>query len=276
MSGHAFRHPDYQVRYCDTCGLYFKSDSLSEEALAEFYRVLPFEAFESAELFPTDRRVLRVVAPVQPGVKVLDFGCGVGRILEHLTARHQCYGVEVNARSCEVAKLKGIQILHESALQNGAEYNFDFVILADVFEHLLNPFQVLHILTEALAANGALIISTGNADAIRCQEYLSQFWYFRTLGHLQMLTQKHLQWCAEKLNLKLTDLHVTSHYVTPLYQQCHQYVRSWSFRRFHRHPQSWMNRLLRTVPGIQRAEHWPVAPPITCTSDHLVAVLRKM
>src|SRR5438128_589695 len=78
--GQVFRHPDYGVRYCDNCGLYFKTRIFTEEALAEHYRILPFETFESKELFPTDRLILRELASAQSGARVLDFGCGVGRI----------------------------------------------------------------------------------------------------------------------------------------------------------------------------------------------------
>ena len=275
VSGKVFRHPEYEVRYCDACGLYFKSHVFTDEALSEHYRVLPFETFESRELFPTDRLILNTIASAEPGAKVLDFGCGVGRILGHLTGRHCCYGVELNARSSEAAKAKGIMILPESAVTSRAEDDFDFVILSDVFEHLPNPLPCLRMLREALAPSGALIISTGNGDAVRCEEYLSQFWYFRALGHLQMLSPKHLRWCATQLNLTLTDCSATSHYITPLLHQFRQHVQTWAFQQFHLRPRAWFTRVARLLPRIRCAEHWPVPPAITCTPDHLVAVLRN-
>ena len=156
----AFRHPDYDVKYCDACGLYFKNRVLSEQALADYYRLLPFESFESSELFPTDRLILSSIEPGHPDAKILDFGCGVGRILERLTVLHRCYGVEVNERAGGIARAKGITILPESAVYRRTECNFDFVILSDVFEHLAKPLQLLRILTDILKPGGALIIST--------------------------------------------------------------------------------------------------------------------
>src|SRR5574341_922127 len=90
VAGRVFQHPAYEVKYCDACGIYFKNRVLSKQALAEYCRLLPFESFESSELFPTDRLVLSVITPSDAGAKVLDFGCGVGRILEQLIARHRC------------------------------------------------------------------------------------------------------------------------------------------------------------------------------------------
>src|SRR5439155_26740137 len=141
------------------------------------------------------------ILSARPAAKVLDFGCGVGRILGHLITRHRCHGVEVNPRATAVAKLKGITILSESDLSSGKEGGFDFVILSDVFEHLPNPLEFLRTLTGVLGPRGELIVSTGNGDAVRCQKYLSHFWYFRSLGHLQMLSPKQLHLCAEQLDM---------------------------------------------------------------------------
>ena len=160
VAGQVFRHPDYDVKYCDACGLYFKNRVLSEQALANYYRILPFESFESSELFPTDRLILSSIEPGHPDAKILDFGCGVGRILERLTVLHRCYGVEVNERAGGIARTKGITILPESAVYRRTECNFDFVILSDVFEHVAKPLQLLRILTDILKPGGSLIIST--------------------------------------------------------------------------------------------------------------------
>ena len=51
VAGRVFRHPDYDVKYCDACGLYFKNRMLRYDVLAEFNRVLPFEILDSGEFF---------------------------------------------------------------------------------------------------------------------------------------------------------------------------------------------------------------------------------
>jgi hypothetical protein len=110
---------------------------------------------------------------------------------------------------------------------------------------------------------------------VRCREYMSHFWYFRAAGHLHMVSPKHLQWCGGQLGLELRDCRVTSHYATPFAQKCRQHVAAWAFEQFHLQPRAWLTQTLRVVPRIRRAEKWPVAPAITCTRDHLVAVLGK-
>ena len=274
-AGRVFRHPEYEVKHCDACGLYFKTRVFDDAALGEYYSVLPFESFESNRLFPTDRLMLQAVASAAPGAKVLDFGCGVGRLLQRFVSRHRCFGVEVNERACEVARAAGITILPEADIRSGAERDFDFVILSDVFEHLPNPLEFLRPLAAVLKPGGALIISTGNGDAVRCREYLSLFWYFRVPGHLQMLSPKHLNWCAGELGLELADCQVTSHYDTPWRTRVRQHLQTFAFEQFHLRPHAALTRILRWLPGLRRAEHWPLSPILTCTRDHLVAVLRK-
>jgi 2-polyprenyl-3-methyl-5-hydroxy-6-metoxy-1,4-benzoquinol methylase len=270
-----FRHPEYQVKHCGECGLYFKTAVLSEAALHAYYAVLPFESFESTQLFPTDRLMLACIGKVDPGAKILDFGCGVGRLLQRLVSRHRCFGVEVNQRACQVARAAGISIVSESDVRCGSAGDFDVVIVSDVFEHLPSPLQFLTPLVSALKAGGALIVSTGNGDAIRFRDCLSHFWYFRVPGHLQMLSPRHLQWTAQQLGLAVEECHITSHYDTPLPERARQHLKSFAFEQFHSQPAGRLAPFLRLLPGLRRAERWPMAPALTCTDDHLVAVLRK-
>jgi hypothetical protein len=51
VAGRMLWHPDYDVKYCDACGLYFKNRMLRYDVLAEFNRVLPFEILDSGEFF---------------------------------------------------------------------------------------------------------------------------------------------------------------------------------------------------------------------------------
>lgn len=276
VNGRVFRHPNYKIKCCSECNLYYKDRVLTDDSLSEYYRLLPYESFESVQLFPTDRLILKLISLTKPAAKILDFGCGIGRILEPLATQHHCFGVEINERACKVARAKGITILPSSLLRDQAEKDFDFVILSDVFEHLLNPLCFLRNLRDLLKPGGVLIISTGNADAIRNQIYMSHFWYFRVPGHLHMLSPKHLRWCAQQLKLELSALYFASHYVTPVFQRWRQLISSWAFEEFHLRPRSFVTCVLHLVPRLKHAQKWPVSPAVTCTSDRVVATFRKL
>src|SRR5215203_6047550 len=96
LNGEHFYQPPYVVRGCATCGLYFKSITLSAAALHAYYAVLDGAVFEIDADFPTDRILRGWLGWLLPGSRVLDFGCSTGRVLKEFTSRLTCTGVEPN------------------------------------------------------------------------------------------------------------------------------------------------------------------------------------
>lgn len=275
IAGLIFRHPSYNVKKCANCGLYYKTHVLTGAVLNDYYKHLPFESFESESLFPTDSLILQTIVSAPKGARILDFGCGIGRILSQLTKLHRCYGVEVNERAAEVARSRGIAIISQQSLEAHQEENFDFVILSDVFEHLPEPLRFLRTLAGVLSKSGALVISSGNGDAIRERTFLSGFWYFRAPGHLQMLSGQHINWCARMLGLRIGECYNTSHYSTSFQERVRQWARAFAFEQFHLRPKVITTRVLGLLPVFRRAAQWPLPPALTCTRDHLVVFLRN-
>ena len=153
-AGETFHQPAYSIRYCSTCGLYFKSHCLPLAALDEYYARLDCQTFEHGDAFPSDRYLRRLLERLHDGSLVLDFGCSTGRLLRPFTCRLRCYGVEPNAPAAAIARNRGIQILTEEQLQLGERRGFNLVILADVYEHLANPAQLIELLVTHLRPGG--------------------------------------------------------------------------------------------------------------------------
>jgi hypothetical protein len=126
-----------------------------------------------------------------------------------------------------------------------------------------------------LKVRGWLAIVTGSADAIPDCDLAAEFWYFRFAGHLQMLSDRHVDWLANRLNLRADVLHRCSHYDTRLWDRVRQSIQRFAYCGFRRRPRSGVAALLRVIPVVNRAERWTNAPALTYTADHVVAVLRK-
>ena len=275
VAGRVFRQPEYALRRCARCDLHYKSDTLTEAQLDAYYTVLDSGAFEYDGDFPTDRAVFRMLGKLTPGSRVLDFGCSTGRMLKGFSSQLACVGVEPNADAAGVAERRGIRIVTEDDLRRSAPAPFDAIILADVYEHLLRPVELLELLASRLKPGGWLSIVTGNADGIPDRDLAGEFWYFRLPGHLQMLSERHASWLAGRLALQLDGLHRCSHYDTPAPERVRQAVKGWLYHRFRMAPQQAATALLRKVPRLRDAERWPSAPALTYTRDHVVARLRK-
>jgi len=273
VGGRTFEHPAYRIRECGTCGLYFKSRTLSAEELSDYYVRLGGDSFDSEENFPTDAAIRELLASLPDGAKVLDFGCSSGRVHRASASRLQTYGVEVNPEAAGSARRKGLRIVSEEEATGAGP--FDMIIAADVYEHLLRPVETMAKLAAALAPAGRLVLVTGNADAVTTRDWIGEFWYFRPEGHLQMASEKHVAWLVDRLSLRLEQSRPCCHYDLPFSTRIFQHAQAFAYGRFRRSPRSALASLLRVLPLMKRAEHWPLAPALTCTDDHLVIVLRK-
>lgn len=275
VGGRTFLQPAYSIRCCAACDLYFKSHAMALEHFGAYYAQLESATFETDWNYPTDRLLHQALERLTDGSKVVDFGCSTGRILKTFTRRLDCFGVEPNAQAAVSARGRGIRIIAEEELRDGQHGDFDAILLADVYEHLPRPVALVEMLVSRLKPGGWLALVTGNADAIHTREFIGEYWYFRTPGHLLMLSAKHLTWLANRLGLTVQALHRCSHYNTSLSGRSRQWAQSLAYYQFRQSPQGVATALLRLVPGIRRAERWPTAPALTCTSDHVVAILQK-
>lgn len=117
------------------------------------------------------------------GSCVLDVGCGEGKLAALMQEKNcNLYAVDIDERAIEYAKLKkrykdAFVLDIENPERNQEEYNrflsmgvqFDYVVLADVLEHSVNPTKVLCGMTKYLKYDGKVLISipnVNNADII--------------------------------------------------------------------------------------------------------------
>jgi 2-polyprenyl-3-methyl-5-hydroxy-6-metoxy-1,4-benzoquinol methylase len=101
-----------------------------------------------------------------PPTKILDLGCGTGASLIYYSQRDfDCYGVEIAYSAIETFKHNKPPHLDEDRIWHGfiedyePEQKFDYVILAEVLEHVIDPVPVLTKALECLADDGELYIS---------------------------------------------------------------------------------------------------------------------
>jgi SAM-dependent methyltransferase len=270
--GRRFHQPPYRIEQCLTCHLYYKSTTVPLDELAEYYASLDFSPFDVDASFPTDEYLIQWLDKLEPGSRVLDYGCSTGRILKNVTARLQCFGVEPNAQAAAVASSRGIGIVELGDLIRGEYGQFDAILLMDVYEHLPSPLDLLRDLSTLLAPAGRLVIVTGTADRMNDHGSIGEHWYFRIVGHLHALTEEHVHWLADELHLTVQTIHRCSHYTLRAADRLKQLAQSVLYNQFHQGA-SWKVKMLEKIPGINRAASWTSAPAVTYKSDHIVAVL---
>jgi SAM-dependent methyltransferase len=161
---------------CESCGLVFSNPLPTAAVLAEFYRpggawhadrrdvaadqaVAPERTGGSwSQLFDPVRGELDVTAP-PAGARVLDFGCGDGRLLDHLqNSGWQTFGIEP-ATDRAFGRHQRLDAVPDRP-------TFDLIVLIHVLEHVANPLQLLTQLAHACRVGGYLLVGAPRFDTL--------------------------------------------------------------------------------------------------------------
>lgn len=125
---------------------------LTEQHLNTYFE---FSRPELVELVPLTAR------------RVLDIGCGAGRLGESIKARQiaEVWGVELDAMAAEAARRRLDRVLNldlEAELAELSGQQFDVIICGDVLEHLRDPRAFLKRCRDWLTPTGQIIASIPN------------------------------------------------------------------------------------------------------------------
>ena len=104
---------------------------------------------------------------VQPGMYVLDYGCGdcskCGDLITSLGATYVGVDLSLTAlRDCKKRNYKAILCSDETYLLPFTENAFDLILCLEVLEHLFRPDLALQNMIHVLKPNGFLVISVPN------------------------------------------------------------------------------------------------------------------
>ncbi len=110
-----------------------------------------------------------ILNKIKRGSRVLEFGCAEGRMTRYMKEELSCdvYICEYNREAFEKALTYAVDgvcgdILDYEWRSKFAGLSFNYILFADVLEHLANPLEVLKKASEMLAPDGEVIASVPN------------------------------------------------------------------------------------------------------------------
>ncbi|MGB8322336.1 MAG: class I SAM-dependent methyltransferase [Candidatus Acidiferrum sp.] len=167
----------------ETCGLEFAFPQLDDADLSRAYTTLYYPdgvAEQNVRFENTSEGVLRqffdqLSSRLGPGYgkRLLDYGCGHGRLLQIAKERgFQTTGIERDSVARRGAQEKsGSRVFAgiEELLMSDSNAEFDLIILWTVIEHLREPWVDLTKLRALLAPGGWLYLSTMDIRCLRAR-----------------------------------------------------------------------------------------------------------
>jgi 2-polyprenyl-3-methyl-5-hydroxy-6-metoxy-1,4-benzoquinol methylase len=155
---------------------------------------------------------------VAPGQRVLDLGAGPGALARPLSQAKGCRVTAVEVDAASVDALKGFCEHVVQANLNEAGWAetvpagpYDVVLLADVLEHLYDPWTALNAAKRFIGPDGAIVISlphAAHAALIGCligDDFHYNDWGLLDRTHIRFFAIKNIQALVERAGLKIVD-----------------------------------------------------------------------
>lgn len=185
------------------------------------------------------QRILNTGISLTRNMKVLDVGCGNGRILESICKRFGCEGIGIDADARRIADAKA-HAKHASFIVGVLETqefdeDFDLIISSAVIEHVFDPVFFIRQLSRPLKSNGSLFLLTPNAKSLNYRILKSWWRELLSIGeHIYLFTPSSLELCSKKCGLSLAGLYTDFDFSHPSVRlrSCRQITISlWSIYR---------------------------------------------
>jgi 2-polyprenyl-3-methyl-5-hydroxy-6-metoxy-1,4-benzoquinol methylase len=150
--------------------------------------------------------------------RVLEIGAGPGSISRPLVELNGCdvSAIEIDEKSVEI--LRGFctsvwrRDLNDPHWADGIpKHSYDGVVIADVLEHLIDPWQMLRRAAEFLCAAGSLVVSIPHAShaavlgCLLAEDFRYKDWGLLDRTHIRFFGMKNLQEMFEEAGLRIVD-----------------------------------------------------------------------
>ncbi len=155
-----------------------------------------------------DTAPARVIGMVKPHSRVLEIGAGPGSITKHLVRTLNCEVVALEVEATAIRKLREFcPKVYELDLNDASwvstllskEARFDYVIAADVLEHVVDPWKVLGGMKELLSPQGSVIVSlphvshAGLLGSLMDEDMTYRPWGLLDRTHIRFFGVKNVQ-----------------------------------------------------------------------------------
>lgn len=188
---------------------------------------MSFKYDEKLDLYSWNSQTI-IIEKIKPNSSVLEFGCANGRLTKHLSKEKGCKLtiVEIDEESGKEASKYATECFLGNERGNIEKYywseinqKFDYIVFADVLEHLYSPDKVLEQCKKVLKEDGLILISIPNvANYSIINQLLKGEFNYTEVGlldntHLRFFTKKTFKNMIEKIGYFVESIVALQAYV---------------------------------------------------------------
>ncbi len=151
-------------------------------------------------------RFMLVHLPGGRGRRILDIGCGAGKLLSAASAAgYACFGAEPSPDARQVLQKAGITAYSTVFEPTIPRDHFDVVVFNQSLEHMPDPMAALRRAAELVRPDGQLIVSVPNFASIESQVFFPYWRHLDVPRHLHHFSPDALLAAGRSLGLRLVD-----------------------------------------------------------------------
>jgi 2-polyprenyl-3-methyl-5-hydroxy-6-metoxy-1,4-benzoquinol methylase len=210
----------FNVVKCDVCDLVYTNPRPSSEEIDEFYaqhyygrQNLRFKALVEVPIRLFRRQRSRKILRLMDSGRILDIGCGRGRMLDEFKRRGwETFGTELSEQAAGAAREEfGLNVRSIPLEDWGFEDKFfDAITLWHVLEHLPDPRATLREVNRILKDDGLLVVSTPNFDSFQAKISKEKWFHLDVPRHYYHFSTGTLTQMLESVGFRVWRQHLFS------------------------------------------------------------------
>ena len=210
----------FNVVQCDVCGLVYTNPRPSSEEIEKFYaqhyygrQNLRFKALVELPIRLFRRQRSRKILRLMDSGRILDVGCGRGRMLDEFKRRGwETFGTELSEQAAGAAREEfGLNVRSITLEDWGFEDKFfDVITLWHVLEHLPDPHGTLGEVNRIMKDDGLLVVSTPNFDSFQARVSKEKWFHLDVPRHYYHFSAGTLTRMLESVGFRVWRQHFFS------------------------------------------------------------------
>lgn len=228
----------FDVLECPDCRLGVTQPRMTDKELAHFYTGKYYEAFcewdgaHGSSILVRARTAWRQWAarrrarrrpfaplPVNPPGRVLDVGCGDGRLLASFASRGwEAVGIDPSDTAVNAVRRRGLEV-HQGTLADHPwePGSFRVVLFQHALEHIPDPMASLGEAARLLEPGGVLVVAVPNWGSWQRRLFAGRWSHLELPRHQQHFSPTALRRAADRVGLQPVEVGTESNVISPAY-----------------------------------------------------------